>query len=78
VWDANSSGSLLDQISSPWMQLRHISFADDNKMPERADENHFISSIQWSHSGDKLLTSAYDNIARVWSMQGKLEGLFRS
>ncbi len=29
---------------------------------------HFISSIQWSHSGEKLLTSAYDNIARVWSM----------
>ena len=47
-------------------------------MPERADENHYISSISWSHSGDKLLTSAYDNIARVWSMQGKLEGLFRS
>ena len=47
-------------------------------MPDRADENHFISSVQWSHSGQKLLTSAYDNIARVWSMQGKLEGLFRS
>lgn len=47
-------------------------------MPERADDSHFISSIQWSHGGDRLLTSAYDNISRVWSMQGKLEGLFRS
>lgn len=60
------------------MQLRHISFADDDKMPDREDDSHYISSIQWSQNGQRLLTSAYDNIARVWSMQGKLEGLFRS
>jgi WD40 repeat protein len=60
------------------MQLRHISVASEAQIPKRADDSHFISSIQWSHSGDRLLTSAYDNIARVWSMQGKLEGLFHA
>lgn len=60
------------------MQLRHISVANESQVPQRADDNHFISSIQWSNNGERLLTSAYDNISRVWSMQGKLEGLFRS
>jgi len=74
VWDLTQ-----EQFQAkPSMQLRHISFADNDKMPDRADSNHFISSIQWSNNGQRLLTSAYDNIARVWSMQGKLEGLFRS
>ena len=51
---------------------------NDAQIPLRQSDKHFISSIQWSHQGDRLLTSAYDNIARVWSMEGKLEGLFRA
>jgi len=57
------------------MQLMHTS-KDKSELPIRADENHHISSIQWSHSGNYLLTSAHDNIARVWNLQGKLTGLF--
>lgn len=63
----------------PLLQLRHIPIQnspDDHQGPERSDESHYITSIQWSHSGDKLLTCASDNIARVWTMQGKLIGLF--
>ena len=63
----------------PLIQLRHISLPQiDDHMPARADENHFIQSIQWSNHGEYLLTSAYDNIARVWNIQGKIQGLFRA
>lgn len=65
--------------AKPLIQLRHISsHAGDDQVPERADENHFIQSIQWSNSGEYLLTSAYDDIARVWNIQGKIQGLFRA
>ena len=53
----------------PWMQLRHVnSLSSDAIIQKRADENNFISSIHWSNDGDRLLTSAYDNIARVFSL----------
>lgn len=83
VWDfdtVRNQTSLKPPVPTrPLMQLRHISVTkSDAEIPARESDNHFISSIQWSHSGDKLLTSAYDNIARVWNMEGKLEGLFRS
>ena len=71
LWDLTQPfyGSL-----KPMKQLRHISVMNTNEtqLPDRADENHYISSIQWSNHGDKLLTSAYDNIARVWNLEGKL------
>lgn len=75
LWDLTqpSSGTL-----KPIKQLRHLSVMSANEAhpePERGDENHYISSIQWSHNGEKLLTSAYDNIARVWNLDGKLSGL---
>lgn len=78
VWDLNMFNSQWSQ-PKPMMQLRHIALPNENaKIPDRSDPNHFISSIQWSNSGEKLLTSAHDNIARVWNMQGKLVGLFRA
>lgn len=46
--------------------------SDKDVQIPRGDENNFISSIQWSNQGDKLVTSAYDNIARVWNLDGKL------
>ena len=49
----------------------------DAQIP-RADENNYISSIQWSNQGDKLVTSAYDNIARVWNLEGRLQGLLNA
>lgn len=77
LWDfttPSNSGQL-----KPMKQLRHISMMNTNEtQPERADENHYISSVQWSNHGDRLLTSAYDNIARVWNLEGKLQGLFRT
>ena len=76
VWDYNAINSQamisLNTAPTPWMQLRHISVQNETQFPNRADDSHFISSIQWSNTGDRLLTSAYDNIARVWNMQGKL------
>jgi WD40 repeat protein len=50
----------------------------DAIIQKRGDENHFISSIHWSNDGDRLLTSAYDNIARVFSLQGKIQGMFKT
>lgn len=36
--------------AKPLIQLRHISsHGGDDQVPERADENHFIQSIQWSN-----------------------------
>jgi len=83
VWDfdtiRNQTGLVPAVTARPLMQLRHISVTkSDAEIPPRDSEDHFISSIQWSHSGEKLLTSAYDNIARVWNLEGKLMGLFRS
>jgi WD40 repeat protein len=72
LWDLTTNSS------KPMKQLRHISGinANETTMPARSDENHYISSMQWSNNGDRLLTSAYDNIARVWNLDGKLQGLF--
>lgn len=70
LWDMTQShsGSL-----EPIKQLRHVSqMSDKDVQIPRGDENNFISSIQWSNQGDKLVTSAYDNIARVWNLDGKL------
>jgi WD40 repeat protein len=73
LWDLTQPNS---GVLKPMKQLRHISVVNTNDtQPERGDENHYISSIQWSNNGDKLLTSAYDNIARVWNLEGKLQGL---
>ena len=86
LWDTkdlSSSQSLNPNLLNslhPFKQLRHISVHESNisQQPERADENHYISSIQWSNHGDKLLTSAYDNIARVWNLDGKLQGIYQA
>mgnify|MGYP000411396478 FL=1 len=82
LWDTKDlslslNSNLLSSIQ-PFKQLRHISVPEGstNQKMDRADENHYISSIQWSNFGDKLLTSAYDNIARVWNLDGKLQGLY--
>jgi len=79
VWDFDLiNGKNGGPNQSPWLSLRHISVQNEAEVPPRADENHYISSIQWSNNGEKLLTSAYDNISRVWSLQGKLQGLFKA
>ena len=68
------------KIQLPIAQLRHINALTNgpNQEPNRSDENYFISSIQWSTSGKYILTSAYDNIARVWDIKGDLKGLIKS
>ena len=78
VWDYNLLNSKSSSGPAPWMQLRHISVINEAEVPKRADDDHYISSIQWSNNGERLLTSAYDNISRVWNQQGKLEGLFKA
>jgi WD40 repeat protein len=50
VWDFNlinssALGNLPGSTQAPWMQLRHISVANEAQIPNRADESHFISSI---------------------------------
>ena len=80
VWDFDTirnQASLQPAVTTrPLMQLRHISVTkSDAEIPPRDNDDHFI---QWSHSGEKLFTSAYDNISRVWNLEGKLMGLFRS
>ena len=75
--NSSSLGSFPLQNLQPFKQMRHICVAKHtDPKPERQDENHYISSLQWSNFGDRLLTSAYDNIARVWNLEGKLQGLF--
>jgi WD40 repeat protein len=75
VWDL--SGDTVN--TKPLLQLRHISQSDQiDKMPDRADANHYISSVSWSNNGQMLLTSAYDNIGRSWNMQGQIQGLIKS
>merc|ERR1740117_869458 len=71
IWDFNLMNNMLPM---PQTQLRHVDLpnSSDLPLPSREDESHVISSVQWSYQGDRLLTSANDNIARVWSVQGKL------
>lgn len=72
LWDYNQNAN--EPMNPP---LRHYSNADDEPRPDRSDESHYITSIQWNHSGDSLLTSAYDNVARVWDSKGSIKGLFK-
>lgn len=37
-----------------------------------------ITSVHWNHTGDKVVTSASDGIARVWSDKGELKAFFKS
>mmetsp|Transcript_42051 Transcript_42051/g.40319 ORF Transcript_42051/g.40319 Transcript_42051/m.40319 type:complete len:88 (+) Transcript_42051:866-1129(+) len=40
--------------------------------------DHFITSIQWNNTGEKVVTSASDGVARVWNDRGDIQCIYRA